>query len=255
MMMQTYIPNIIVADDDHDFGIKAADHFFLALEAAKIENPLIILPTGNTPLPFYEELVRRHHEVNLPRFRYLQLDEYIGLKPDDPRLFQREIAAALLDRIHHPKNLRFTFNTMSCKALPNQVMAEAVRMSNLFSTLRPLHISVLGVGLNGHIGFNEPRSSFLSAIRPVTLSKQTRKANAGQWDNNWQHVPERAITLGLNNLKQAQKTIVLIRGRHKAAVLDKIRSGPVTEKIPATLIKTMPNVTIIADRAAMGMTP
>jgi glucosamine-6-phosphate deaminase len=237
-------PEIMVAADNV-FGRQAASVVMARLEG--VSRPLIVLPTGHTPLAMYEALVDGYADHPVwKRTRCLTLDDYAGLAPGDARLFQGWLARVFWDKMHIPQENRICFNSTAMDAA-----AEAARVDGWITQNGPIDVAVLGLGLNGHIGFNEPGSPFHSPTRRVALTHSSIKANAAYWGGE-DRVPRHAFTLGLGTLGRAQHIVLLVNGTHKAAILDKVLNGPVTPDIPATVLRTLPHVTIIADRAAMG---
>lgn len=244
--MTDFKPTIIPTASE-DFAATAADAIWDKI--SQIHSPLTALPTGSTPLDVYKHLLSAYGERKdvWGQVRYLSLDDYAGLEDDDERLFQNWLAREILDDsgITH----RTTFNSNA--ADPAQ---ETARMEQWIADNGPIDIVVLGLGTNGHIAFNEPGSSFESTTRIVPLSSETREANAAYWGGIDQ-VPTQAYTLGLKTLASAQHIFLLVSGAHKADILDKVLNGPITEDVPATVLRTVPNVTVIADKAALGLKP
>jgi len=235
-------PALIIAADVADFAEKAAT---LLLEKLRLfERPLTVLPTGTTPLPVYEFLATHYGAEPLwQALRYLTLDEYAGLAENDPRLFKNWLSRTLLDPVGVPAQNRAVFQSNA----PDPA-AEAQRMQDWLAANGPIDVAVLGLGTNGHIGFNEPGSAFDSAARLVNLTPESIAVNRAYWPD--QEVPHTAYTLGLGDLRTARHTILLVSGAHKADILAKTLNGPVGPDIPATYLRTIENVTIIADEAA-----
>ncbi len=241
--MNEYEPHIIVTEDGDDFAAASARIF---CEAARpLKNPLVILPTGNTPLGMYRCLARDYRNENFwNNFTYVALDEYIGLEDGDPRLFGSWVQRELLDFVAVARDRRITF-----KSNPHDKGAECARMENFLTENGPADLAVLGLGVNGHIGFNEPGSAFDSRTRVVNLAPETITANSKYWGGE-EHVPRTAFTMGLGTLAQARRTVMLVSGMHKADILEKTLTAPISEDIPSTYLRTIPNVTIISDRSA-----
>lgn len=245
--MGEFMPDIIRTDDAQDFADTAARLIWARITS--IKNPLITFPTGKTPLDIYSRLLRDHggDKAVWEKVRYLALDEYVGLPEGDERLFAQWLGRELLDRAGVPASNRMVFNSLA--ADPAQ---EAKRMEQWIAANGPIDIAILGLGENGHIGFNEPGSAFDSVTRQIALSPETREANARYW-GSLDKVPEQAFTLGLKTLSSARHVFLLVSGAHKAAALEATLHGPLTPDVPATVLRTLPNVTIIADKAALGL--
>lgn len=234
------------AGNGEELANLAAALFVEKLET--FESPLVTLPTGATPLGMYHALTTHHaHRRDLwEKMRFLALDEYLGLRRDDPRLFYGWLRREFLDRVGIPESRCTAFQ--SDAADPR---AEAERIKAWLRQNGPIDIAVLGLGTNGHIAFNEPGSAFDSTVRTVTLTENSRKANAAYW-GDIALVPETALTLGLGDLSWARHSILLVSGAHKAAILDRVLNGPVTPAVPATYLRGRANVTVIADKDALA---
>ncbi len=248
--MNDFRPQIIVTESD-SFGETAAgfliERFSEALKQARM--PLVVLPTGNTPLAIYKCLARDHaHRRDIwDHARFLTLDEYVGLPPGDEKLFYSWLCRAFMDRVGIPQSHRVFFHSDA----PDP-KAEADAMEAWVRDNGPIDIAVLGLGGNGHIGMNEPGpdSAFDSVTRLVRLTPETVRANGAYWGGE-DKVQPTALTLGLGTLAKARESVLLVNGAHKAAILRDMLNKPVATDIPATYLRTVPGVTIIADRAAM----
>ena len=232
--------HIIIAKDKQDLGKKAAETVGMLLKRSPKAN--ICLPTGNTPLPLYKEL--RNTFINA-EFTYIALDEYLGLDKHDPHCFSNWLAREILDPLDIPAKKRLLIDPSAAEA-----DSEAKRHEKKITEQGGIDIAILGLGHNGHIGFNEPGSAFRSPTRKVKLADRTRKANAAYWGGDINKVPHSAITLGLDILSSSRQTILLVSGKDKADILQKSLEGPVTEDIPATYLQNMENVVVIADEDA-----
>jgi len=243
--MSEFKPQIITTENGTDFASTAARLIWARLSG--IKNPLVAFPTGSTPLDIYRKLVSDHGiDKTWQDLRYVSLDEYLGLPDGDERLFARWVGRELLDPAGVPASNRTTFNSLADPA------QEAAKIEKWLAANGPIDIAILGLGTNGHIAFNEPGSSFDSLTRAVPLSPETRQANAKYW-GSIDNVPEQALTLGLKTIASAKHIFLLVSGAHKAAALEATINGPITPDIPATILRTVPNVIIIADRAALGL--
>jgi len=246
-MIPSFVPALITGDDESAFSRLAADFFVARLETLK--NPLVVLPTGNTPLGMYRELAAHYsHRRDLwDQMRFLALDEYVGLQPDDPRLFHGWLRREFLDHAGIPESRCMIFRSDA----PDPER-EAARIDSWLRQNGPIDVAVLGLGTNGHIAFNEPASPFDQSAHVVALTPETIKSNAGYWGGA-DRVPKMAMTLGLGNLAAARNTMLLVNGTHKAAILEQVLHDPVSPAIPATYLRTIPGVTILTDRAALSL--
>lgn len=234
---------VIKASNDTEFGQKAKAAFCDAMNG--IPYAKVILPTGNTPLPFYKAL--RDDCGNIPNFAYVQLDEYYGMGRDDERTFANWLAHEVLDPLNI--GMRQTFNGAAAPDI------EVSRMQRWLDTSGPVHLAVLGIGENGHVGFNEPGSGSDSKVRLVDLAPETIEQQKGYWSDSSFPPATQAYTLGMAELKTAEQTILLVRGEGKARILREALYGKVTDHLPASYLQTQPRLTIVADEAALSFIP
>lgn len=234
---------IIVTDNEKDFHQRAASLVVETLQP--LDNPLVTLPTGMTPVGMYRVLVAEYRDLPLwQNLRFVGLDEYVGLPPGDPRLFYLWVARECLDPLSVPLENRMRFASDA-----PDIDAEAQRMNQWLLAHGPLDLAVVGIGGNGHIAFNEPGTPYESGVHALTLTPESIRSNARYWGRE-DHVPRRGITLGLSNLAAARHTIVLASGAGKSEILARALTGPVTVDVPASYLQTISNVTILADKAA-----
>jgi len=244
--MNSAAPRIIKTNDGNDFAETAALLFWQELE--QTNHFKVCLPTSTTPLGMYHYLATNfaRRQDAWERMHYVALDEYIGLPPEDERLFQNWLDRELFSRINLPQQNRTVFDSNARE--PDQ---EAARIESWLTENGPLDAAFLGLGTNGHIAFNEPGSPFDSITRVVDLSPETRESNAHYW-GDIERVPTQAFTLGLKNIMEARQVILLVAGAHKAQILNEALNSAVTENIPASILQQHPALTIIADNDASG---
>ncbi len=238
---------LLIAEDYADLSRRAARHVADLLRA--LDAPTAVLPTGNTPLGMYEELIaaREAGRLDLSRLRLFQLDEYAGIARDDWRSFDGWLRRAFLDRAGVAPGAVTRFDPEA----PDPV-AEASRMERAIAAAGGIDLLVVGLGLNGHVGFNEPGSPPDSPTRLVDLAPESLRSNAAYWGDEGL-VPRRAYTLGLGTLSKARQSLLLVSGGAKAEILAATLDGPVTPEVPATFLRDRPGVTVIADRAALAV--
>lgn len=215
-----------IADADA-FGPAAAD-----LLLGLLPDACLGLPTGHTPLPLYAELRRR----GAAAWRLVMLDEYLG-----EARFQAWLREAIVAPLGIPEE---RFLPMPAAAAPGACEDFERRLR----TWGGCDLQFLGLGANGHIGFNEPGSERDSRTRVVTLTPATARANAGYWPNA--PVPEQAVTQGIGTILEARRHCLLVRGAAKAAILAAALRGPVTSAVPASFLQFSPALTVVADSAA-----
>jgi glucosamine-6-phosphate deaminase len=236
--------NLIVVDDYRALSQAGADWLVEGIRAKP--DATIVVATGDTPMGVYRELATRRSRglVDTSRLRAFQLDAYLGLAPDDRRsLFgwmQRSFIEPL--GIAEANVIRLAGDAAdpweACRAY-----AAAAHRAGGFD------LSVLGLGPNGHLGFNEPLSPPDAPTRVVDLTPESILSNARYWGGEDQ-VPPRALTCGMDLLLAARRTLLLVSGAHKHHILHRAIEGPQTPEVPASYLQAAPNVTIVADRAA-----
>ena len=237
---------IIEATNTNDFAIKSVE--FFENFVANNKDSLITLPTGNTPLPFYEEMVKAYQKNNkINEFTYLSLDEYYGLQPDDHRLFANWLDREILTPIGLDKSKRITINSACtdvgqfCQDFEGQIESKG-----------GIDLAIIGIGANGHIGFNEPGSDLNSPTQKVELTQETITSNAEYWGSE-DAVPKSAITIGIGTLKKARNTLLLVRGANKAEIFKATLNNEISSAVPSTYLQEQDNLTVIADKEALKL--
>src|ERR1035437_2319740 len=204
------------------------------------------LATGCTMEAVYHQLVRWHQEAGLDfsRCRAFNLDEYVGLAANDPcsdHYFMQQ-------RFFYGVNID-PHNTHLPDGMADDLEAECVNYEKLIAANDGIDLQVLGIGLNGHLGFNEPLSAFRSRTRVQTLSWVTRAQNAPLFPCPGQ-VPRHALTMGLGTILEARRCLLLVTGLEKADMVAKAIEGPLTAMITATALQLHPACTIVLDKEA-----
>ena len=236
---------VLVLDVAADVARHVAGLFLRALR-----RPAVLgLATGGTTLPIYAALVEAHR-ANGASFRHattFNLDEYVGLDHEHPASFARFMRGALFDHVDiDPGRVHLLDG-----AAPDPV-AEAARYERAIKAAGGIGLQFLGIGANGHIGFNEPGSPLASRTRCVTLTPSTRDANRRFFGGGT--VPARALTMGIATILDAREIILAATGARKARAVACAIDGPITPECPASALQTHPSATIICDRdAAAGL--
>ncbi len=202
--------------------------------------------TGRTMERIYAELVRAHRDEGLSfaGCHTFNLDEYVGLAPDDPRSYHVYMKAHLFGHVDiGPHNTSLPDGTAA------DLGAEARRYEAKIAASGGIDLQLLGLGETGHIGFNEPLSSLRSRTREKALTPTTRRQNAAFFGGP-ERVPERALTMGVGTILDALEVVLVVTGGAKAAVLACATEGPITAMISATALQLHPNCKVIADEAA-----
>ena len=236
--------NIIVAPTPEAVGAAAADVFEALIHAKPA--CVIGLATGSTPLPLYRELIAREKagKLDFSRVRSANLDEYKGLAPDHPQSYRRFMQENLFDHINiKPEN---THVPDGLAADPEAMFADYERQ---IADCGGVDVQLLGIGHDGHIGFNEPTDHFPAMTHEVELEEITRQANK-RFFNSIDEVPTAAYTMGIGTVMAARKVVLVATGADKKEILYKTLCGPVTPQVPASILQFHPDVTIICDEAA-----
>lgn len=245
-----FVPDVRIAADQAAFSELSAAFFIASIE--KLKAPLVVLPTGNTPLGMYDVLATQYagRRDLWDNMRFLALDEYAGLARNDSRLFSGWLCRVFLDRVGIPAANRTFFQSDAANRAQ-----EIVRMETFLNDNGPVDLAVLGLGANGHLGMNEPGSPFDGSTRLITLTPETIKSGAAYWGSE-AAVPREAYSLGLGGLLKAKEIMLLVNGAAKAGILAETLNGAVGPAIPATCLRTRGGVRVIADRDAAGkLTP
>ncbi|MFK3938170.1 glucosamine-6-phosphate deaminase [Alkalihalobacillus sp. NPDC078783] len=237
---------IIKARDYGDMSVKAAEFVIWHLK----QNPAMNIgfATGGTPIGLYKQLVEDHKKnyTSYQQVTSFNLDEYIGLSYDHPQSYHSYMREHLFshidigdERIFLPKS-----NTHEPET------ASAAYEDALYKQ-GGIDLQILGIGNNGHIGFNEPGTPFQSNTHIVKLEETTRVANA-RFFNKISEVPTHAITMGIASIMRSKEILLLISGQSKRDALHHLLHGKETQDFPASILKRHPRVTVIADAAARG---
>ncbi len=209
---------------------------------------VLVLPTGNSPVGMFRQLVgaARAGTVDMGQVRLVTLDEYAGIAPTDRRSLFAWLRKELLEPLAIPDAHVVAFDSMSDAA------SEAKRLEDAIRALGGIDLAVLGIGPNGHLGFNEPGSAFDSRARRIDLTPESIASNAAYWGSE-DDVPRHAVTLGLGTLFEARAMCAIASGAAKAGIVARLLSDPIGPDVPATMLRSHPNATLIADREALAV--
>lgn len=212
-------------------------------------NPSITLglATGSTPKGVYQYLIKDHHEngTSYQNVKSVNLDEYIGLPLNDPNSYHYFMQENLFNHIDIDQNHAYIPNGTA-----PDLEKECVRYENLINELDGVDLQILGIGQNGHIGFNEPGTPFNSRTHVVTLAEDTIEANS-RFFNSIDEVPTQALSMGIASILDSKEILLLASGEAKAEALHRLLNEGVSEDFPASALKQHQNVTIIADKDAL----
>ncbi len=206
------------------------------------------LATGSTPIGTYEELIRRYEQGDLDfsKVHSINLDEYRGLSPENDQSYRYFMNTHLFDKINiDKKNTHVPDGQEPDKEKACRDYEEIIRVHG------GVDLQVLGLGHNGHIGFNEPGSVFEKETHCVTLSETTREANA-RFFSSMDEVPTEAYTMGIGSIMQAKKIIVIVTGEGKREIVKKAFQGPITPDVQASVLQLHNDVILVGDEAALA---
>ncbi len=237
--------------------IKAKDYYHMSRMAANIISAQVIikpdcvlgLATGSTPIGIYQQLIRWYDkgDLDFTDVKSINLDEYKGLSPEDEQSYRYFMEKNFFSHINiKPEN---TF-------VPNGLEMDSARAcSDYNNTIRELggiDLQLLGLGHNGHIGFNEPGAAFEKETHCVNLAQSTIDANARFFDS-MDDVPKQAYTMGIKTIMQARKIVVVVSGESKAKIVKEAFFGPCTPSVPASVLQLHNNVTLVGDEEALSL--
>lgn len=236
---------IVVLEDAAAIGRVAAD----AITALVTNRPdaVLGLATGSSPLSIYDELVERHErgEVSFASARAFTLDEYVGLPADHPERYRTVIDTAFASRVDFADGA-----VQGPDGLATDIPAACAAYEAAIEAASGVDLQILGIGTDGHIGFNEPGSSLASRTRIKTLTAQTRRDNARFFDGDIDAVPTHCLTQGLATIMSARHIVLVATGRGKAEAVHHLAEGSVSAMWPATILQHHPHVTVLLDDAA-----
>lgn len=217
----------------------AADIFAETLR--KKPDAVLGLATGSTPIGLYEELARRYAAgaLDFSAATSYNLDEYIGLAGDHPQSYRYFMNQQLFSRVNI--DLARTFVP---SGLSDDFATDGRAYDAAIAAAGGIDLQLLGIGNNGHIGFNEPDAVFSKETHPITLTESTIQANARFFDTI-DEVPRQAITMGMGTIMAAKKVLLVANGAGKAEIVRQAVSGPVTPRLPASILQFHPDVTVL----------
>lgn len=209
------------------------------------------LATGSTMEPIYDYFSNQvaQEKINVSELTTFNLDEYLGLGPDHPQSYHFYMQQYLFNRVDFNPD-----NTFLPDGLCPNLAEQCTHYSALIQQKGGVDLQLLGIGSNGHIGFNEPGTPFSSRTHAVLLSEQTRIDN-GRFFDSMAEVPTQAITLGLQDIQESKQILLIATGSNKAQIMADLYHSAVCESLPASVVKQHPNAIIIVDEAAAALLP
>lgn len=236
--------NIYTFKDDESFVQTAASMISSLVHA----NPRaqLGLATGSTPVGLYAKLIDMYRQglVSFAGVSTYNLDEYVGLPQDHPESYRTFMNEKFFNHVDIPMDQTHVPNGNA-----EDLEEECRQYDQMLDTHGPVDIQLLGLGHNGHIGFNEPGDSLSGGTHLVELQEKTRKANA-RFFPSIDDVPTHAITMGVGSIMKARQILLLVRGEDKAEIVHRALKGPITTQCPASLLQCHPNVVVLLDQGA-----
>ena len=199
------------------------------------------LATGSSPLGTYKQLIEWYEkgDIDFSKVTSVNLDEYVGLDGSNEQSYRYFMNKNFFEHINI--NINNTFVPNGCAV---DLAGEGKRYDEHIAELGGIDLQLLGIGLDGHIGFNEPDKYFVKSTHVVDLHESTIKANS-RFFANIDDVPKRAITMGMVSIMQAKKILLIASGKEKRDILEKAFYGPITPEIPASILQLHPDITVI----------
>lgn len=234
------------AKDYYDMSRKAAN--IISAQIIMKPNCVLGLATGSTPVGAYKQLIEWYNkgDLDFSRVKTANLDEYKGLTRDNDQSYYNFMKQNLFMHV----NIDVT-NTHIPDGMEADTEKEAARYEEILKNLGGIDLQILGLGHNGHIGFNEPSDIFPKDTHIVDLQESTIEANKRFFESADQ-VPRQAYTMGIGTIIRAKKILLMVSGEDKAEILYNALCGPVTPKVPASILQLHPDVIIVADEAALS---
>ncbi len=234
---------------------ECADYSAMSRQAANIISAQVILEpqcvlglaTGSTPIGTYEQLVEwyKKGDLSFAGVRSVNLDEYRGLSAEHDQSYRYFMQTHLFDHVDIRRE-----NTNVPNGMAEDPAAECARYDQIIRDLGGIDLQLLGMGHNGHIGFNEPTDYFPPGTHLVDLTQSTIEANKRFFASE-ADVPRQALTMGVGSIMSAKSVLVVVSGADKAAIVRSAFCGPITPQVPASILQLHPHVTLVGDRAAL----
>ena len=236
---------VIILRDAAEIGSAAAD----AIESLVSRKPEAVLglATGSSPLSIYDELAARcaAGRMSFSKAKGFTLDEYVGLPPDHPERYRNVIDTVFVSRVDFAPGA-----VAGPDGLASDIPTACAAYEDAIRAAGGIDLQILGIGTDGHIGFNEPGSSLASRTRIKTLTRQTRLDNARFFDDDINAVPTHCLTQGLGTIMDARHVVLVATGRSKAEAVHQLAEGGVSALWPASVLQHHPHATVFVDDAA-----
>lgn len=238
---------IIATDSYYQMSRVAAN----IISAQVIMKPACVLglATGSTPIGTYEQLIRWYEkgDLDFSQVTTINLDEYKGLSPENDQSYRYFMNTHFFDSININKE-----RTHVPDGLEPDSDKACRDYNKIITDCGGIDLQLLGLGLNGHIGFNEPGAAFEKETHCVDLSESTIRANS-RFFASMDEVPKQAYTMGIKTIMQAKKILIIVNGANKAQIVKDAFFGPITPKVPASVLQLHNDVTVVADKEALSL--
>lgn len=237
---------IIRTKDYKDMSRKAAN--IISAQMILKDDSVLGLATGSTPIGIYDQLVEWYEkgDLDFSKVTTVNLDEYKGLPKENDQSYWYFMNHNLFSRV----NIRPDYHFLPDGTNPNGE-EECARYEQLINSLGGVDLQLLGLGHNGHIGFNEPCDSFPQSVHVVDLTESTIEANKRFFESA-DDVPKQAYTMGVGTILHAKTILLVVSGKDKAKALNAVVNGPITPEVPGSALRLHPNVIIVADEDALS---
>ena len=238
---------MIKAKNYEDMSKKAAE--IIAAKVVLHPNCLLGLATGSTPVGTYQNLVKKYNndELDFSKVRSVNLDEYKGLSGEHEQSYRYFMNTNFFDHINIDKS-----NTFVPNGLTEDSLEGCKQYNELLHSMGAVDLQLLGIGGNGHIGFNEPSDEFKKEVHCVQLAESTVEANARFFASK-EDVPKYAYTMGIGNIMSAKTILLLASGKEKANAIYESFFGSITPKVQGSILQLHPDVIVIADEDALSV--
>lgn len=235
---------IIVFDNEKEVDEYVGKHIIHLIKTK--ENPVIGFATGNTPLGMYQYLINQFNQryVDFSQVKAFNLDEYAGIEKTHPRSFASAMKESLFDHINIKKE-----NIFSLNGATQNMTSECLNYDKLIYE-NPIDVQILGIGMDGHIAYNEPGTSFDSGTHIVNLHKKSIESSLDYGFDNIEDVPKQGITQGIHTIMQAKELVMIAKGKKKAKLVKRMIEGKVSEDFPSSIIQKHSNVIVVLDKDA-----
>ena len=238
---------IHIFDSEPQLATALADRIATAVR----EQPRIVLglPTGRTPIATYAELRRLHARQGLDfaNVSTFNLDEFVGIDANHPGSFRYYMQEHFFSGVNvAPERIHFL------NGMARDIEAECVRYERDIAAAGGIDLQVLGIGANGHIGFNEPADELMARTHRVTLHEETRRDNAEPFGDP-ARVPREAVSMGMGTILKVRELILVATGERKARCIERMIHGPLTTHLPASFLQLHPNAAVYLDRSAASL--